>query len=155
MKTAWIAVIAGVILAGELYSLQSLEVSTEKNGVIAVHLVQEGETLTLFHVNSIYDAPVEEILRVKNGSLELEEVRTPSYGVKEYYGIAEGITKRKWKEFTFRNSSDRGFSLKIGGRTVPEVETHRDQPVSLRQVRFYPLRRLFTSWRCGSDKGGS
>jgi hypothetical protein len=144
MKSGWafLIITAGLALGGLFYSSGCIELSTQENGVIAVYPVSEGDTLILSHVNSIYDAPVEEVLRVKDGSLELEDVRTLSYGVKEYYGIAEGITRRRWKEFIFHNSSGRGFSLKIGGRPVREVETHRDQAITVQLGRFYPVRLL-------------
>jgi hypothetical protein len=145
LKPRWsfLIVTAGLALGGLFYFSPCIELSTERDGVLCVYPVGEGDAVVLSHVNSIYDAPVEEILRVKGGSFELEDVRTPSYGVKEYYGIAEGITRRRWTEFTFHNSSGRSFSLKIGGRPVREVETHRDQPITVRLGRFYPIRLLF------------
>lgn len=148
-KLTWVAVVVTVasVLTGSLYLFfPCVELSTEDAGVVGLYPVDEGETVILSHVNSIYDSPVQEILAVRDGVFELEEVKTTSYGVKEYYGIAEGIHRRSWKEIRFRNSADRGFSLRIGTRLVKEVGMHRNKTITLRLRRFYPVRHLLSGF---------
>lgn len=88
--------------------------------------VEDGEAVILSHVNSIYDSEVRETLVVKGESLVLHKVDTHSAGVREYYGIADGLISRHFTIIPFRNSRERAFRLIIGGHTVDQLQEHLD-----------------------------
>jgi len=57
--------------------------------------VSSGSVFSLTHLNSIYDAPVEEAFRVDDrGLIWLKALRTDSAAVLEYYGLEE--VSREW-----------------------------------------------------------
>jgi len=57
--------------------------------------VSSGSVFSLTHLNSIYEAPVEEAFRVDDrGLIWLKALRTDSAAVLEYYGIEE--VSREW-----------------------------------------------------------
>jgi hypothetical protein len=57
--------------------------------------VSNGSVFSLTHLNSIYDAPVEEAFRVDDqGLIWLTALRTDSAAVLEYYGLEE--VSREW-----------------------------------------------------------
>jgi len=57
--------------------------------------VSNGSVFSLTHLNSIYDAPVEEAFRVDDqGLIWLKALRTDSAAVLEYYGLEE--VSREW-----------------------------------------------------------
>jgi len=81
------------------------------------------EPLTLFHTNSIYDAPVEELLGVKNGALVLKAVRTDSAAVMEYYGLegpgpVQAVNRSLGPTLSIQTGLRRDQGLRIGPRTV-------------------------------------
>jgi hypothetical protein len=57
--------------------------------------ISSGAVFSLTHLNSIYDAPVEEAFRVDDrGQIWLKALRTESAAVLEYYGLEE--VSREW-----------------------------------------------------------
>lgn len=105
-----------LMASGGLIPVKVINVATTDGVVRFVRMVHDGDTIVLSHINSIYDAKVEEVLRVEGLSLHLAEVKTDSYGVKEYYGITEGIKPQSWREIRFYNSGARRFSLTVNGK---------------------------------------
>lgn len=47
------------------------------------------ERVTLFYINSMFDAPVEEVFEVRKGDIVLRAVETESPAVMEYYGFED------------------------------------------------------------------
>ncbi|MDW8001902.1 MAG: hypothetical protein RMJ39_04435 [Deltaproteobacteria bacterium] len=104
--------------------------------------VKDGDTLELSHVNSIYEREVKEVLRVERGYIELSEVITDSYGVKEYYLLDNFETKRGWKVIRLRNTEERNFSLKIKDRSVG-IEKYADMSIEIEIRRAFFAYGLF------------
>lgn len=98
---------------------------------ISFFLVRDGDRIEISHINSIYDSHVNEILRVAGEELEVIRVETHSYGVKEYYGISDGFSPRKYKRITFFNSTERNFSLKVKGKEL-DLKRALDDRVTIR-----------------------
>jgi hypothetical protein len=62
----------------------------ESGQVLWEKQVSTGSVFSLRHLNSIFDAPVEEAFRVDDqGLIRLQALRTDSAGVLEYYGLEE------------------------------------------------------------------
>ena len=85
--------------------------------------VTSPERVTLFFVNSIYNAPVEEVFEVRQGALVLKEVRTPSPAVMEYYGFegsgpVQSMNRPLGPAILIQISMRQDQSLTIGGRTI-------------------------------------
>lgn len=81
------------------------------------------ERITFFYTNSIYGAPVEEVFEVRNGGLELKEVRTDSPAVMEYYGFegsgpVRAVHRGLGPTLSILRSMGQDQGLRIGLRTV-------------------------------------
>jgi hypothetical protein len=120
-------------------------VSAQPGPLLSVERISKGEGVTLSHVNSMYNEPVEEVLTFDSGALVLADVKTASYGVKEYYRITEGIEKRAFKRVTFVNSASGQFQLTIKGRAVEGLARFIDQPITFGVAR--PPLAQYLSWR--------
>jgi hypothetical protein len=81
------------------------------------------EQITLFHTNSIYGAPVEEVLEVRNGNLVLKTVRTDSPAVMEYYGFegtgpVQTMNRSLGSAFSIKASMRQDQGFRIGQSTL-------------------------------------
>ncbi|MDD5008004.1 MAG: hypothetical protein PHU49_09185 [Syntrophorhabdaceae bacterium] len=115
-KSYIIIILLFFIVSGGFIPVKVITITTVDGVARLVKMVHDGDTIMLSHINSIYDAKVEEVLRVEGLNFCLAEVKTDSYGVKEYYGITEGIQPRSWKEIRFYNSAVRHFSLAVNDK---------------------------------------
>lgn len=98
-----------------------------KSDLITIKKLQEGDIIVLSHINSIYDAEVKEVFKVRKNFFVLKDVDTSSWGVKEYYGIADGIPERRFYKISFRNTSGRNFTLRINRENIEEISRFRDR----------------------------
>lgn len=105
---------------------------------ISFFLAKDGDRIEISHINSIYDANVREILRVVGEELEVISVETESHGVKEYYGISDGFSPRRFRAVTFFNSRERGFRLKVKGEEV-DLKGVLDERVTVSVDKATPL----------------
>ena len=131
--------IACAVIAPLLIPMTLIVVAPVGERPLLVERMAQGDTVTLAHINSIYGEPVEEVLKLKRDTLLLDEVRTPSYGVKEYYRITEGIRTIGYKKFRFNNAHN-AFTLAVKGRRVEAVASHPDVSISV-QIARRPLVR--------------
>lgn len=81
------------------------------------------ERVTLFFVNSIYNAPVEEVFEVRQGAIVLKEVRTPSPAVMEYYGFegsgpVQTMNRSLGPAILIQISMRQDQGFRIGERTI-------------------------------------
>jgi len=84
--------------------------------------VNEGDIIAHQFTHSMYDVPVVERLRVKQGVLNLFHFTSPSDAALEYYmveGRQEGNVNRDISEFRIPAGSNGGHVLKINDRLVP------------------------------------
>lgn len=98
--------------------------------VVFVSMIKNGDTVSLSHINSIYNQEVDEILKIDGNNFLLSDIITKSYGIKEYYGITENITHRKFKQIKFFNGKDRNFTLKIDTRKVEMINRYKEQELT-------------------------
>jgi hypothetical protein len=113
-----------------------------------VKFVQNGDTVRLSHINSIYDAEVTEILEVDKDRFRLLDVETISYGVREYYGITDGVQERSWKKISFYNSKGRQFSLLVDNSKVDILKKYSDAHLSMEIGNFSIIGYLLLLFDC-------
>jgi hypothetical protein len=137
-----------LLAAGWVFHLRVVEVGDQglcfpaKNGDVISH--------TFFH--SIYDVPVIERLKVREGSFNLFHVDSPSDAALEYYmieGRHEGNVNRNIIEFCIPKSSNGGHVLNINDQSIVLGNTLTEgKSVCIRLNRLpvivYCVRRL---WR--------
>jgi len=99
--------------------------------IIYLKNIRDGDVIIFSHINSIYDAPVDEILVVNGENLILKDIKTQSYGVKEYYQITEKISPRSFKGIILRNSKDRDFSVTVNGDSVNKLKEVSDKSINI------------------------
>ncbi len=104
--------------------------------IFFIEQVKDKDEIVISHINSIYDARVEEVLMVEGETLLLKGIDTPSYGVKEYYGITSGFTPRRFSSITFRNTKDRGFFIKINGKKIEKIKDLVNMPVTFEIIQI-------------------
>jgi hypothetical protein len=118
-KTA-LRAIAGLGLFAALSLFMSTTVTcivvrTEDNRIVYISTVADHDAVILSHTNSMYDARVDEHFEIRGDVLVLADVVTESHGVREYYGIADGIPHRQWSKLRVFATADRAFGLSIRG----------------------------------------
>lgn len=126
--------LVGIALIGALLFVPSASLVIYDSGGRQLERasITDGSQVIISHINSIYDARVEEFLELKGGALELVDVKTSSYGVHEYYRTTEGITKNRWTEIILINSSDRNFTIAVDNRRLSSIEENRNMAIRLR-----------------------
>lgn len=144
-RILWLALLIASLSSLLFFPLDVLYVSVESGPVLSAERISRGDYVTLSHVSSMYNEPVEEVLSFNGRELELVDVKTTSYGVKEYFRITEGIEKRSFQSVTFMNSSSGQFQLTIKGKAVEGLTLFTDQPVTFGITR-QPL-AYYLSWR--------
>jgi len=65
-------------------------VGAQSGPILFVEHISKGDNVVLSHTNSMYMERVEEALAFDGSDLTLADVKTDSYGVKEYYRITDG-----------------------------------------------------------------
>lgn len=107
--------------------------------ILYLKKIKNKDEVIISHINSIYDARVDEVLMINGETFLLKEIKTPSFGVKEYYNITNGFTPRVFTSITFRNTKDREFSIRINEKKVEIIEKSLDMPLTLRimKIPFY------------------
>lgn len=127
-----------------LLEIETVSVRTDKKELIYLTFVKDGSVIELSHINSIYDAPVNEILMVNDSHFELVSVSTPSFGVKEYYLMDDLPKKRRYEAIRFFNSKERNFSLKIKGKNL-DLKNYVERSIELKvcQIKVFDFLFLF------------
>jgi len=122
-----------------LDTAKCLIIKGQQGDILYIQTVRDGDAIKISHINSIYDAGVQEILSVEGNELILKDIKTKSYGVMEYYGITEGLTPRRFASITFRNTKDREFSLHINDKKIEKVSyaINITLMIELKQMHFY------------------
>ena len=113
-----------------------------KNKVIAIKKLRGKDVVVLSHINSIYDVEVREIFEVRGNFFVLKKVETSSWGVREYYGIADNFIERRFSKIPFRNTTDRNFIFSVNGENVKEILKFRDRSLlvevnSIKRGEYY------------------
>lgn len=150
-----LAIVSAVALCLSLVRVTAIVVQGRDKGCTAVVVVREGDTVEIAHVNSIYDAPVTERLRVVGGGLRLEEVRTASAGVREYYGLdlPSRRDRRAWDKLQLQTSGLSVFEVKVNDRglyrgTDFSIEL---KTLDLLRLALKKAGRLVSTGRCTAD----
>lgn len=115
---------------------------TENKNIIFIDSVKDKDEVVLSHNNSIYNAWVEEFMYVEKDTLILKHINTSSYGVKEYYNITDGFTPRSFTCIVFRNTKERGFSIKINGKAVEKIKKTVNTSLVIELVKM-PIYRYY------------
>lgn len=115
----------GLFASLAYFKVQALVVRTEKGKIVALKVAKQGDVVEIHHVNSIFDAPVTELLEVRGKELQLAGVYTPSHGVKEYYGIgtAHSAGERRWRKLTFMSTGALRFRVCVNERFLFEGQS--------------------------------
>jgi hypothetical protein len=119
-------ILLSIIFCLSLFPIKCVVITNQNGTIIHLRVVKDGNLIFLSHINSIYNMKVDEVLRINKSSLELEDVRTKSYGIREYYMITEGFIKRSWNKIRFYNYDKAEFSLNIKDKRVDELEKFRN-----------------------------
>ena len=91
--------------------------------------VHPGDVVVCTYINSIYDVPVSEKLRVEDGHFKLFHVTTESDAVLAFLGLDRkdgSNVDLEFKEFTVNAASQGRHVLSVHGRDIP-LKTHNDQ----------------------------
>ncbi len=136
------------ICALRLIDVRYAVLRTDDGEVVYLTSVRDGDSVVISHVNSIYDAPVEERLEIRDGQFLLTKVVTDSQGVLEYYGIADTTPRGKWSTIRIFSTEGRDFSLAIKGIPVDALNERGNSHFTL-QVQECPLYR-FLCWKIRS-----
>jgi hypothetical protein len=128
--------------------LKCIVICTDDGVARVVKFVENGDTVRLSHINSIYDTEVTEILEVDKDRFRLLDVETTSYGVREYYGITDGVHERSWKKISFYNSKGRQFSLLVNTSKVDILKKYSDAYLSMQIGNFCFIRYLLLLFHC-------
>lgn len=119
----------------------SIVVTAPEGKRLHVARVGSGDTVRVAHTNSIYDEKVEEVLEVRGERLVVTEVKTPSYGVREYYRITDAPPILSLRSFRFYNTITGRFELWIKGKSV-DLNRCREKLVSVEIYRITLFRYL-------------
>lgn len=153
---AWLGVFiaaGGVFLFSKNTTVLSLRNLKDRGSVC--FRVASSEQVTLSYINSIYNAPVEEVLEVTQGNFVLRAVRTPSPAVMEYYGFEDSgpvktLDRSLGPTFSIQISVRQDQAFRIGGRTLDLRSLgHPGDHVRIRveevSLASFLLRRFFAS----------
>lgn len=149
-KIALLLAMAATVFISLSLTFPCLLIRLDDGNVFRAIRVRSADTVILSHVNSIYDAEVHETLVLSGDTLCVHKVETASEGVREYYGIAEGLTERCFASLLVRNSRDRRFTLTLNGNIVEELETWKDAAVRIEVASLPWWRYLLVQIGLGS-----
>jgi len=110
-----------------------------KDEVIALKKLRQKDIVILSHINSIYDAEVKEIFEVRNNFLVLKDVDTSSWGVKEYYGIADGLPERRFSKIIFRIPVGGVLHLASMEKNVEKISECKDRSllIEVKSIKYW------------------
>lgn len=114
--------------------------------------VHQGDVIVCTYINSIYDVPVSEKLRIEDGHFRLFHVITQSDAVLAFLGLErkdEPNADLEVKEFTVNAASLGHHVLRVHDRDIP-LRTHSDQEGRIHvKLRKVPLLTYLTRpiWR--------
>lgn len=128
-----------------LIDVRCVVVRTDEEGIVHIASVGNGDRVVISHINSIYDARVDEHLEVRDSQLVLTKVVSDSQGVREYYGIADSAPHGKWSTIRIFNTEGRDFSLMLNGVPVGALGERKNTHFIV-EVQNPPLYR-FLSWK--------
>jgi hypothetical protein len=121
---AWISVFiaaGGVFLFSKTVTVLSVRNLHDRGSVY--FKVAPSQQVTLFFINSIYHAPVEEVFEVRQRDLILKAVWSSSPAVMEYYGFegsgpVQTMDRSLGPAIWIKTSMRQPQSLRMGGRTL-------------------------------------
>jgi hypothetical protein len=96
-------------------TVRCIVVRTDDNRIVFISTVADHDAVILSHTNSMYDARVDEHFKIRGDVMVLADVVTDSHGVREYYGIADGLPDRQWSTLRVLGTADRAFGLSVRG----------------------------------------
>jgi len=142
--------LAGAILAGLFYPVQTLEVrSRQANKVIFRAKTTPGEVLTFAYIHSIEKVPIEGVFSVEaDGALRVIETRFPSYAAGLPFQAPGKSEDGKWMvapggqklpEFSFYISPINRPSLRMGAKTLDLTNLIDSGDIVVVAVRRYPF----------------
>ncbi len=139
--------IIGVALVGIalLSPLTSLAIYNPGGRELERVYLTEGSQVVISHINSIYDARVDELLELKDGALELTNVKTASHGVHEYYRTDDRSTKHRFTEISLINSADREFAIVVNKKRLNAIEENKNTAIRIRIEKSSVGSRLMAS----------
>ncbi len=118
-------IVACLLVLGFWKTLLILEIGTP--GLrLSVH---QDDVIVCTYINSIYDVPVSEKLRIEDGHFRLFHVMTESDAVLAFLGLErkdEPNTDLEFKEFTVNAASLGHHVLRVHDRDIP-LRSHSDQ----------------------------
>lgn len=114
--------------------------------------ISDNTIVSISHINSIYNANVEETFKINGKYFELIDVVSDSYGVKEYYGITEGVIKRKLNNIVFFNGLDRNFVLRLNNKEVREINKYKEKEITLQIEEMTLFKFLLLMLTLGYEK---
>lgn len=124
-------------------AVRCIVVRTDDNRIVFISTVADHDAVILSHTNSMYDARVDEHLEVRGDVMVLANVVTDSHGVREYYGIADGIPPRQWSTLRVFSTADRAFRLSVRGDGVDAFRKTTDIRFTIELKRMPRFRLLF------------
>lgn len=141
--------LAGIVLAGLFYPVQTLEVrSRQANKVVSREKTTPGDVFTFAYIHSIEKIPIEGVFAVEaDGALRVVETRFPSYAAGLPFQAPGKSADGKWMvapggqklpEFSFYISPINRPSLRMGARTLDLTNLIDSGDVVAVAVRRYP-----------------
>ncbi|MCJ8501324.1 hypothetical protein [Desulfatitalea alkaliphila] len=121
-------------------AVRCIVVRAHDGPIVFISSVTDRDAVILSHTNSMYDARVHEHLEIRGDVMVLADVKTESHGVREYYGIADGIPHREWSALRVFSTVDRAFSLTVRGVNVNAFQELKDTHFSIAIKRMPRLR---------------
>jgi hypothetical protein len=142
--------LAGAILAGLFYPVQTLEVrSRQADKVIFRAKATPGEVFTFAYIHSIEKVPIEGVFSVEaDGALRVIETRFPSYAAGLPFQATGKSEDGRWMvapggqklpEFSFYISPINRPSLRMGAETLDLTNLIDSGDVVVVAVRRYPF----------------
>lgn len=144
-RVLFVALLAAALCSLLFFPVDVIFVTGHPGPILSVERISKGDGVILAHVNSMYNEAVEEVLTFDGREMMLTDVRTPSYAVKEYYRITDGLARRSWRSVTFMNSASGQFQLTVKEKAVEGLARFVDQPITFGITR-QPL-AYYLSWR--------
>ena len=142
--------LAGTVLAGLFYPVQTLEVrSRQANNVIFREKATPGDVFTFAYIHSIEKIPIEGVFAVEaDGALRVVETRFPSYAAGLPFQATGKSEDGKWMvapggqklpEFSFYISPINRPSLRMGAKTLDLTNLIDSGDIVAVAVRRYPF----------------
>jgi len=145
-KTAfWALICFALLVAVSVFmftTVRCIVVRTDDNRIVFISTVADHDAVILSHTNSMYDARVDEHFKIRGDVMVLADVVTDSHGVREYYGIADGIPDRQWSTLRVFSTADRAFGLSVRGVGLDAFQKATDIRFTIELKRMPRFRML-------------